>query len=55
VETEEFFGAVQAAAGGSGRRFEVMDRTGHPPDHPARIPEAQYLKGIYLHFDPTES
>jgi len=55
VSEDEFFGAVQAAARSCGRRFEIMDKTGHALDHPARIPEAYYLKGIFLRFEPGGS
>lgn len=48
VSAEEFFGAIRRSAARSGRRFEVLQTTGHPPDHPATIPEAEYLKCIYL-------
>jgi len=48
VSADEFFEAVRQAAARSDRRFEVIDTTRHPPDHPATIPEAQYLKCIFL-------
>jgi 23S rRNA (cytosine1962-C5)-methyltransferase len=48
VSAGEFFGAVRAAARRSGRGFEELELTGHPPDHPATFPEAQYLKCIYI-------
>jgi len=48
VTAEEFFGAVSQAVAQSGRRFEELATTRHPPDHPATIPEAQYLKCVYL-------
>jgi 23S rRNA (cytosine1962-C5)-methyltransferase len=51
VSAEEFFGAVRAVAGHSGRRFKELETTGHAPDHPAMFPEAQYLKCIFLQFD----
>jgi len=54
VAADDFFRAVESAARSERRPFEVMDRTGHAPDHPARIPEAQYLKGIYLRFEPGD-
>jgi 23S rRNA (cytosine1962-C5)-methyltransferase len=50
VSAEEFFGAVQEAAQKSGRQFAELQTTGHPPDHPATFPEAQYLKCVYLRF-----
>ena len=51
VTAEEFFNAVRVAAGMSGRKFAELQTTRHAPDHPARFPEAEYLKGIFLRFD----
>ncbi|HKI72430.1 MAG TPA: class I SAM-dependent methyltransferase [Verrucomicrobiae bacterium] len=48
VSAGEFFGAVRSAARNSRRKFAELRTTGHPPDHPATFPEAQYLKCIYL-------
>jgi len=48
VTADEFFGAVREIGAGSGRRFEELAATSHPPDHPATFPEAHYLKCIYL-------
>lgn len=48
VSADEFFHAVRHAATKSGRQFEEFATTHHPPDHPAAIPEAQYLKCAYL-------
>jgi 23S rRNA (cytosine1962-C5)-methyltransferase len=48
VTAEEFFGTVRQAAQRSRQRFEELETTGHPPDHLATFPEAQYLKCIYL-------
>lgn len=48
VTAEEFFGTVRQAAAQSGRRFQEAATTRQPPDHPATIPEAQYLKCTYL-------
>jgi 23S rRNA (cytosine1962-C5)-methyltransferase len=50
VSADEFFGAVRGAARKSGRNVKELDTTGHPPDHPAKFPEAAYLKCIYLQF-----
>jgi 23S rRNA (cytosine1962-C5)-methyltransferase len=50
VAAGEFFGLVRAAARKSGRRFVELAVTGHPADHPAKFPEAAYLKCIYLEF-----
>ncbi|MBK9140299.1 MAG: class I SAM-dependent methyltransferase [Verrucomicrobia bacterium] len=52
VSAEEFFAAVRRAGRESGRRFSEMATTRHPPDHPATFPEAQYLKAIFLVFEP---
>jgi 23S rRNA (cytosine1962-C5)-methyltransferase len=48
VSADEFFTAVREGIHRSGRRFEEIETTGHPSDHPATFPEAEYLKGIYL-------
>ena len=50
VAASEFFAIARAAARKSGRRFAELAMTGHPPDHPAKFPEAAYLKCIYLQF-----
>jgi len=52
VSAAEFYEAVRQAAKTSGRRFEEMQTSGHPSDHPATFPEGQYLKTIYLRFEP---
>lgn len=48
VSAEEFFGAARNAAARSGRRFEELGTALHPPDHAAAVPEARYLKCVYL-------
>ena len=50
VSATEFFQAVRQAASRSGRKFAELETVLHPPDHPARFPEAHYLKAIYLSF-----
>jgi 23S rRNA (cytosine1962-C5)-methyltransferase len=50
VAPDEFFAAVRGTAKKTGRKFRDLQTTGHPPDHPAKFPEATYLKCIYLHF-----
>lgn len=52
VSPEEFITVVRNAARKSGRRFAELEITGHPPDHPAKFPEATYLKCVYLRFEP---
>lgn len=51
VGTAEFFDAVQLAATKSGRKHRVIRTAGHPADHAARFPEAEYLKAIFLAYD----
>jgi 23S rRNA (cytosine1962-C5)-methyltransferase len=50
VSADEFSDTVRDAAKRSGRKFQWEFR-GHAPDHPATIPEAQYLKAVYLRLD----
>jgi 23S rRNA (cytosine1962-C5)-methyltransferase len=52
VSAEEFFIAVRQAAAASNRKFAVIKTTGHALDHPATFAEAEYLKCIYLRFEP---
>ncbi len=52
VSAEEFFAVVRRAGRESVRRFSEVATTRHPPDHPATFPEAQYLKAIFLVFEP---
>ena len=51
VSADEFFDAVRRSAGSSGRKIAELETIGHPPDHPATFPEAQYLKCMYLRAD----
>jgi 23S rRNA (cytosine1962-C5)-methyltransferase len=48
VSAPEFFEALRQAAQKSGRTFEELQTTGHPPDHPATFPESNYLKCIFM-------
>jgi 23S rRNA (cytosine1962-C5)-methyltransferase len=50
VSSEEFFGAIRAAAKTSSRNFQELQTTHHAPDHHASFKEAEYLKAIYLRF-----
>jgi len=50
VTAEEFFQAVRESAAASGRQFEELQTTHHPPDHPATFEEGRYLKAIYVKF-----
>jgi 23S rRNA (cytosine1962-C5)-methyltransferase len=47
----EFFETVRQSARKSGRRFMELQTTHHPPDHPAKFKEAEYLKATYLKFE----
>jgi len=55
VSAPEFFEAVRRAAVKSGRKFSELKTMQHPPDHPAGFKEAEYLKVIYLRFDPKSN
>lgn len=48
VRAAEFTAAVRKAAARSGRRHTILWTSGHPPDHPATFPEAEYLKCLAL-------
>lgn len=48
VSTPQFFNAVRGAVQRSGRRFVEITTAEHPPDHPATLAEAHYLKAIFL-------
>ena len=50
VSSGEFFDLARACAQKSGRKFQELRTTGHPPDHPITFPEGEYLKCIHLHF-----
>ncbi|MBL9139872.1 MAG: class I SAM-dependent methyltransferase [Verrucomicrobiales bacterium] len=53
VPAEAFFEAVIRGLRSVRVGFEVQQTTAHPADHPARFPEAHYLKAIYLHIKGT--
>ena len=50
VSADEFFDAIRQSAGQSGRKVTELQTTRHAPDHPAKFPETEYLKAIYLSF-----
>jgi len=50
VSAPEFFATIRQAAQKSGRTFEELQTTGHPPDHPSTFPESNYLKCIFTRF-----
>jgi len=51
VSEAEFFSVVRGIASRSGSRVEEIETRNHAPDHEARIPEAHYLKAIYLRVE----
>lgn len=53
VPADEFFSLVRRAVRAAPVPFMELRTTGHAPDHPARIPEAEYLKCIYLRVKGT--
>jgi 23S rRNA (cytosine1962-C5)-methyltransferase len=52
VSAAEFFQTMRAVAQSSGRQHSELGTELHPPDHPAGFKEAEYLKSIYLRFEP---
>lgn len=48
VEAQAFFEVVLESAAKSGGRFNLLETHRHAIDHPADIPEAEYLKAVYL-------
>jgi 23S rRNA (cytosine1962-C5)-methyltransferase len=50
VTAGEFFEAVRKAALKSGRKFNELQTSRQPVDHPAAFEAAEYLKAIYLQF-----
>ncbi|SRR5690606_11245876 len=48
VSEAEFYGAVRQAGQKARVRVEELAARGHAPDHPARFPEARYLKCLFL-------
>ncbi|MCX2727231.1 class I SAM-dependent rRNA methyltransferase [Thermomicrobium sp. 4228-Ro] len=48
VSIDLFQKIVFAAAEDAGREVQILERLGHPPDHPVRLsfPEGEYLKGL---------
>ena len=53
VSSEEFIAAVRKAAQASRRAHKILRTTGHPPDHPATFHEGEYLKAVYVAFEPA--
>ncbi|HEX7081226.1 MAG TPA: class I SAM-dependent methyltransferase [Gammaproteobacteria bacterium] len=51
VDAALFQKIVAGAAVDAGRRVRILERLGHPPDHPIALefPEAEYLTGLVLH------
>lgn len=48
VPAADFLQAVREGVARAGRQAVEIRTTAHPADHPARIPEAHYLKSFYL-------
>jgi len=47
IGRDEFFLGVEEEARATGRPLADVQHTGHPPDHPADFPEAEYLKCVW--------
>jgi 23S rRNA (cytosine1962-C5)-methyltransferase len=50
VRDDEFCAVIRDVARASGRNFGERWVSGHAADHPARFPEAKYLKALCLEF-----
>ena len=50
IDPDLFQKVIFAASADSGRKVQILRRTGHPVDHPVNIavPETEYLKGLLL-------
>jgi 23S rRNA (cytosine1962-C5)-methyltransferase len=53
IRADEFFQLVTEAARATNRPFAAMHQTREPLDHHGTFPEAEYLKALYIHFDPA--
>lgn len=47
VPAEDFFRVVEDVLKASGRKFTLLEKTGHDDDHPVGFPEGAYLKSGY--------
>jgi 23S rRNA (cytosine1962-C5)-methyltransferase len=47
VPAEDFFRVVEGVLKASGRKFTLLEKTGHDDDHPVGFPEGAYLKSGY--------
>jgi 23S rRNA (cytosine1962-C5)-methyltransferase len=47
IGADEFYDAVDGSARATGRPLQVVERTGHPADHPVSFPEGAYLKCVW--------
>lgn len=50
VRADEFYRAVDLGIRATGRSYQKILKTGHPPDHPVTFKEGAYLKAIYCQF-----
>ena len=50
VGSDEFYRAVDLGIRATGRPYQKLLKTGHPPDHPVTFKEGAYLKAIYCQF-----
>ena len=50
VTPERFAGMLRDAARDAGRRIQILEKRGQPPDHPvlATMPETEYLNCLVL-------
>lgn len=50
VRSDEFYRAVDLGIRATGRRYQKLEKTGHPMDHPVTFKEGAYLKAVYCQF-----
>ena len=50
ISSEEFFGVNEEVLLQSGRKFKLLEKTGHDIDHPVTFKEGAYLKCGYYRF-----
>jgi 23S rRNA (cytosine1962-C5)-methyltransferase len=48
ISREDFFSIIRETLGQSSIKSEIIEVTGHAPDHPEGIPELNYLKAVWI-------
>ena len=47
IQAANFYKAVFLGIQSAGREYEEIDRTGHATDHPVKLSQGEYLKGVF--------